>query len=123
MIRLVALSCILLGLLACSKQANPANDPVDLKNDGWSCYAYIADRTHCELRMDFCNQTRAKISPDYKPGECVRVDVAWCYERPGDEPDPSSDGDPSMVEETIRRWCYRSPEECAKHDPACVKQD
>ncbi|MBA3452035.1 MAG: hypothetical protein H0T42_02930 [Deltaproteobacteria bacterium] len=118
MIRLLALS---FALLACSKQANPANDPVDLKNDGWSCYSYIGDRTHCELRMDFCNQTREKIPPEYKPDECVRVDVVWCYERPGDDPVESSAGDPAMIEETIRRWCYRSPEECAAHDPECVK--
>ena len=118
MTRLLALPFV---LLACAKQANPANDPVDLMNDGWSCYSYIGDRTHCELRMDFCNQTRSAISPDYKPTECVRADVAYCYERPGDDPDPSSLGDPSMVEETIRRWCYRSPQECAAHDPACVE--
>ena len=42
--------------------------------------------------MDFCNQTRSAISPDYKPTECVRADVAYCYERPGDDPDPSAVG-------------------------------
>jgi len=115
--RLLVLSFVLGG---CSKQT-PANDPVDLKNDGWSCYSYIGDRTHCELRLDFCEQTRAKISPDYKAQECRRVDVVWCFERPGDEPIPTGDGDPPMVEETVRRWCYRTAEECAVHDPACVE--
>lgn len=94
---------------------------MNLKNDGWSCYSYIDNRSHCELRFDFCEQARASISPDYKAEECRRVDLVWCFERPGDEPIPTGDGDPPMVEETIRRWCYRTPEECRVHDPDCVE--
>jgi len=116
-IRLVALSFV---LLACSKQS-AANDPVNLQNDGWSCYTFLGERTHCELRLDFCNQTRASIPATYQPGECVRADVVWCFERPGDVPVESSEGDPPMIEETIRRWCYRTAAECATHDPACVE--
>jgi len=113
--RLLAISFV---LAACSKQSD-SNEPIDVRGDGWSCYSYLGEQTHCELRFDFCEQTRAAISPNYKAEACRRVDVVWCFVRPGDEPVTSTEGDPPMVEELIRRWCYRSPEECALHDPSC----
>ena len=112
---------VILGLAACPKTKTVASDPVNLTHDGWSCFDFIANRSHCELIVDNCATARTEVPDEYKPQACRRVEKAWCFQLPGDQPFVPHKADPPMHHEGQEHmWCYTSPEECGKYSPTCV---
>ena len=105
----------------CPGTRTTASDPVNLSHDGWSCFDYIANRSHCELITSNCEAARADVPADYQAQDCRRVEKAWCYELTGDKPVEAHPADPPMHHEGQQHlWCYTSPEECKRYSPDCV---
>jgi hypothetical protein len=112
---------LVLASSGCPGTRTTANDPVNLVHDGWACFDYVANRSHCELITSNCESARTSVPADYQAQACRRVEKAWCFQLPGDQPFNPHAADPPMHHEGQEHmWCYTNPEECGRYSTVCV---